>query len=418
MKITFCTYDNPTFHGGPNSWLKRLLPGLRDLGYEVELIFFFEGEISKCPTYQFFENSKFKTYYYPHRGYASDKIKWILQLIAQHPPDVFVPNMLVHAFYASRWIKQMGIPTIGLLHSDDSFHEGLIEEFVSGPEKYQLSALVCVSQFLFDKAKSYATGNTLIIKIPYGVPTGLYKEQGVVEVKRLIYVGRLVEEQKRISEVTQALCDVVKAVPGIQAILYGEGEREKVQRIIEANEESDRVKLGGKIDSNAMQHEMVKSGVIVLLSDYEGLPIALMEGMACGLIPVCLRMESGIPELVEHDRTGLIVKDRTDDFVDAIQRLASDPALCRRLSMGARQKIVNCYSSDHALQQWHELFTDFNKQSKKRPIKVPAFFSLPRPNRKLSREDFRKPGISATIKRNFDQAIMHFVKWSKANYEQ
>ena len=132
MKVIFCTYDNPTFHGGPNVWLKRLLPLLIIHGIDIEIIFFVDGPIDDCPTYLYFKNNHFRTYTYSHRETAEKKIKWILDIVASSRPDVFVPNMLVHAFYASRWIKEAGIPTVGLIHSDDAFHEGIIEEFVLG----------------------------------------------------------------------------------------------------------------------------------------------------------------------------------------------------------------------------------------------------------------------------------------------
>ena len=38
----------------------------------------------------------------------------------------------------------------------------------------------------------------------------------------------------------------------------------------------------------------------------------MLEGMACGCVPVCLAMRSGIPELVQHSVSGLIVGDRED----------------------------------------------------------------------------------------------------------
>ncbi|WP_371821102.1 glycosyltransferase [Chloracidobacterium sp. D] len=44
--------------------------------------------------------------------------------------------------------------------------------------------------------------------------------------------------------------------------------------------------------------------MFVLLSDYEGLPIALMEAMATGLVPICTAMRSGIGQLVVDGVTG------------------------------------------------------------------------------------------------------------------
>jgi hypothetical protein len=72
-------------------------------------------------------------------------VQWILDRVVEDPPDVFVPNLMVPAFYAGRWVRQAGIPTVGVLHSDDCFHRGIVSEFVCGSNAYRLSALVCVS---------------------------------------------------------------------------------------------------------------------------------------------------------------------------------------------------------------------------------------------------------------------------------
>ena len=95
--------------------------------------------------------------------------------------------------------------------------------------------------------------------------------------------------------------------------------------------------------------------VLVLLSDFEGLPIALMEGMACGLVPVCFKMRSGIPELVEDGVTGLLVSDRGDEFVRAIARLHNDRNLWERLSLSARSRIAADYSLNACAEKWMDL---------------------------------------------------------------
>jgi hypothetical protein len=42
-------------------------------------------------------------------------IRWYLQNIADSPPDVFVPNLVTPAYFAGRWARAAGIPTVGVL---------------------------------------------------------------------------------------------------------------------------------------------------------------------------------------------------------------------------------------------------------------------------------------------------------------
>jgi glycosyltransferase involved in cell wall biosynthesis len=68
--------------------------------------------------------------------------------------------------------------------------------------------------------------------------------------------------------------------------------------------------------------------------------VALMEAMACEL-PVVASDISGIPELVEHGRTGLLVPPRAAAAIaDALERLAADPALRVRMGRHGRAKVL------------------------------------------------------------------------------
>ena len=50
------------------------------------------------------------------------------------------------------------IPTVGILHTDDSFYDAIIAEFMQGDPTYRASAMVCVSQWQKTKFEKYACG--------------------------------------------------------------------------------------------------------------------------------------------------------------------------------------------------------------------------------------------------------------------
>ncbi len=79
------------------------------------------------------------------------------------------------------------------------------------------------------------------------------------------------------------------------------------------------------------------------MSDYEGLPISLLEAMACGVVPVARKIPSGIPELVLEGETGLLVDASPEKAASALIRLLDDPGPWHRCSQASRRLIAEKY---------------------------------------------------------------------------
>jgi glycosyltransferase involved in cell wall biosynthesis len=364
VRVSFTTFDAPDFVGGPNSWLRRVVPFLQEAGWQVNVFFFIEkGPPEACPCYRALTDLGVRCDVMSSREPMFVQVRWLLQELAASPPSVFVINLSGAGYLATRWIRRSGIPSIGIMHSDDAFYKKIFDEFVLGPAGNCLTDLVCVSEFLAQTAANANTPTTVHL-IPYGVPIPDRMANVSKRPLRLIYVGRLVEEQKKILEVSRALCRVVREVPGTEAVIYGNGpDRERVDRCLEQEKVGTDVRLGGQIDNADIQKVMLEADVLVLLSDYEGLPIALLEAMACGLVPVCLRIRSGVGQLVEQGETGFLVDNRGDQFVSTIRAIAFNPDLRLRVSSAARDKIVAQYSDALNASRWIRLLGDRSGKS-------------------------------------------------------
>jgi len=355
-RVTFTTFDSREFVGGPNSWLRRLVPRLRNAGWEVRVLFFIErGPAEQCPCYQTLAAQGVQCQAFPSTGPMFGQVRWLLQRLAEAPPSVLVVNLASAGYLASRWVRRAGIQSIGILHSDDDFYRKVQQEFVLGPPGNRVSELVCVSDYL-ESAVQRAGAELPVHRIPYGVPVPEESARPPDGRLRLIYVGRLVEEQKRIVAVTRALCRVTREVPGTEAVIYGNGpDRALVLRCLDEEEAGERVRLGGQVDNAEIQQRMLDAHLLVLLSDYEGLPIAMLEAMACGVVPVTLRIRSGVGQLIEPGETGLLVEDREDDFVEAVRSVARRPDRWAAMSQAARRRIEADYSDAHNARQWAQL---------------------------------------------------------------
>jgi 2-deoxystreptamine N-acetyl-D-glucosaminyltransferase/2-deoxystreptamine glucosyltransferase len=134
------------------------------------------------------------------------------------------------------------------------------------------------------------------------------------------------------------LVEAFSRVPGSpQLILAGEGSlRETVLERAGRCGVAARVHIAGAVaDIPAL---MAAADVFALASDWEGSPLAVMEAMAAGL-PVAATAVGGVPELVEHGVTGLLVPPGdAAKLAGALGALTRDAALRSRLAGAARAR--------------------------------------------------------------------------------
>ena len=132
--------------------------------------------------------------------------------------------------------------------------------------------------------------------------------------------------------------------------LVGDGpEREAVERSIREADLGGRVRIHGALPRPAVISILGRADAAVLASHptpsgkREGIPVALMEAMACGL-PVVASDVSGIPELVEDGRTGLLVPPGAPRLLArSLEKLARNPKFARRLGHAGRDKVLRSF---------------------------------------------------------------------------
>lgn len=128
--------------------------------------------------------------------------------------------------------------------------------------------------------------------------------------------------------------------------LIGEGpDRDALERQVHEAGLNETVLFEGPRSRSEVIGAMQRADLLVLPSvptasgRREGLPVVLIEAMASGL-PVIATGISGIPELVRHDVSGLLVPPRDPVAIaDAVERLAGDAGLRARLVRAGRQTV-------------------------------------------------------------------------------
>jgi colanic acid/amylovoran biosynthesis glycosyltransferase len=137
---------------------------------------------------------------------------------------------------------------------------------------------------------------------------------------------------------------------------YGPQE-EKIRGTIKELKLETCVTVAGPQPRNEVIRLLGESDIIALTSiqtvrgNREGIPVALMEGMACGL-PVVASRISGIPELVKEEISGLLFEPgNPDDAAAALARLIRSPDQRVRMGKAAREAVEHDYNLVHNAEQ-------------------------------------------------------------------
>ena len=99
------------------------------------------------------------------------------------------------------------------------------------------------------------------------------------------------------------------------------------------------------------------SDLFVLPSRREGLPVALLEAMSCGLPCIASRLPGSTEAIIEHGVNGLLTP--PGDVVElsrAVAQVLADPVLQHRLGAAARATITDRYSSGKVADRWLEAY--------------------------------------------------------------
>ena len=165
---------------------------------------------------------------------------------------------------------------------------------------------------------------------------------------RFISVGRLVP-QKRVDLMLEAFAQL-RDLDDWSFDVLGDGpERPALVDLVEVRAIGERVHFHGHVDP--FPH-LYAADIFVLTSDFEGMPNALLEAMACGVVPIVNDATPGPLEFVEHDHTGLVVPaGDLDALTAAMLDLARDELRRARLSAAARER-MNELALEHVLDIW------------------------------------------------------------------
>jgi glycosyltransferase involved in cell wall biosynthesis len=240
--------------------------------------------------------------------------------------------------------------------------------------------------------------------IPYGIQSlGMTEaEQRINEhlrpaaPLRIGYVGRVVDAQKRVTDFLAVALELRRRGVEFELHIIGDGsERTRLEDEFKRNGLDGFVTFWGWLAPEQVAERLAALDVFALLSDHEGLPVALLEGMGRALVPVVTRIASGNTQLICDGENGFtFAVGDTAACAAHLDRLAGDDDLKRRLRRAAWKTSLD-YSVELMTERYEECF---------RYLTAPGFscahrISAPRPYPLLASCVSRYPFWLRKIKR-------------------
>jgi colanic acid/amylovoran biosynthesis glycosyltransferase len=178
----------------------------------------------------------------------------------------------------------------------------------------------------------------------------------------ILTVGRI-DAIKGFDVLVDALGLMARQGRRVRCRIIGSGPKEaELRASIARHGIGDSVTLAGAMPQAEVRAALADASIFVLPSvvtdtgDRDGIPVSLMEAMAAGTPCVSTRV-SGIPELIEDGREGLLVPERDPAaLAAALGRLLDEPELGERLAVAARAKVEREFDATVEASKLLELF--------------------------------------------------------------
>ena len=294
---------------------------------------------------------------FPHGSqYLPDPLK-----IVKSPPGI---DVVLSNSWNGFAFKRPGIPMVTVEHlcvhdpafapfrsqGQAIFHDTLLRWFET--RSFAVADCVVAVSRATRKAVAEAFPGIDATVIPNAIDTDFFtpparrRESAEGEPFRLLFVGNLTTRKG-----ADLLPQIMRALGSDFLLSYTSGLRGRVEIDVE-----NALPLG-KLDRQGVRRAYQEADLLLFPTRLEGLPLVVLEAMACGL-PVVGSDRSSMPEAVVNETTGLLSPLDPSALATAIRTLATDSSLREAMSVAARDRVVKNFSMTHTVDQYLALFSE------------------------------------------------------------
>ena len=294
----------------------------------------------------------------------------LLNHVRELMPDVIHSHLTSSSIYGSLLSMQTGIPLVSSMHVMPEKSRGIRRKMLRQQLEILLlrrhaARIIMVSAAARDAWIANGTFRPDRLHVIHNgipvIPTDTAARQrvrqklGLEADKTVIACISVMRPGKGLEYLLEAFARLRQ--PGLRLLLIGDGpERYRLESLSGELGITDRITWTGFRHDTA--HLLAASDLFVLPSLFDAFPTVLIEAMMLG-IPVIASNTGGIPEIVQHDRSGLLTRPGSPFALQqAVNRLLEDPGLAsslaehgryhamQQLSLSAwQERLLSCYQA-------------------------------------------------------------------------
>jgi len=303
-----------------------------------------------------------------------------LALAAPEPPDVVHAHDWLVAHAATTLKHHLAVPLVATLHATEAGrHQGWLPERLNRSIHsvewwltYEARRVVtCSSYMRWEVTRLFDLPPDKVDVVPNGVDPERWRatpEQVAAARRRwagdgplVLFSGRLVYE-KGVHDLLAAVPRLRRRHPGVRVVIAGRGPKETELRELARRLRLGRaVRFAGFVPDAELAALAAAADCAVVPSVYEPFGLVALEAAAAGT-PVAVSDVGGLPEFVEHGRTGLrFPAGDPAGLADAVSELVTHQLLARRLVHQARAVLRR----DHAWSRVAERTAEVYRRSER-----------------------------------------------------
>lgn len=178
-----------------------------------------------------------------------------------------------------------------------------------------------------------------------------------VNTQKLLFLGRI-GHRKGIYDLIDVIEKLILIYPNLKLYIGGDGEINKLCKVIDEKQLNDNVKYIGWVDESKKEKYLKESSFYILPSYNEGMPMSVLEGMAYKNITISTNV-GGIPRVIKNNENGIIIEpgDKEKLFSE-LNSLLMDEEKRELLSFNARKRIEDKFNISSIIKKLMEMYND------------------------------------------------------------